>query len=139
MTDLGATFPSQGGAINTAGQVTGTGVNSTGDPYAFAYTDGTLIDLNTLIPSGSGWALNFGTDINEKGQITGHGLFEQQSHGFLLTPIFRVPSTKDDCKSVGWDNHVQANKPIGWQDLARADGSAFKNQGDCVSYVNTGK
>jgi probable HAF family extracellular repeat protein len=139
MTDLGAISPSQGNAINAAGQVTGSGVNSAGRPYAFIYSDGTLTDLNTLIPGGSGWSLDFGTDINDKGQITGHGIFAQQSHGFLLTPVFRVPRTKDDCKSGGWDNHVQANKPTGWQDLARADGSAFKNQGDCVSYVNTGK
>jgi hypothetical protein len=38
-----------------------------------------------------------------------------------------VPLSKDDCKDGGW------------RDLVRADGSAFKNQGDCVSYVNTGK
>jgi hypothetical protein len=27
----------------------------------------------------------------------------------------------------------------GWQNLTRADGSPFKNQGDCIQYVNTGK
>ncbi|HKP37939.1 MAG TPA: hypothetical protein VJT71_13865 [Pyrinomonadaceae bacterium] len=27
----------------------------------------------------------------------------------------------------------------GWQNLQRADGSTFKNQGDCIQYVNTGK
>jgi hypothetical protein len=27
----------------------------------------------------------------------------------------------------------------GWKDLERADGSSFKNQGDCIQYVNTGK
>lgn len=26
-----------------------------------------------------------------------------------------------------------------WASLSRADGSAFKNQGDCIQYVNTGK
>jgi hypothetical protein len=30
-------------------------------------------------------------------------------------------------------------KKGGWQSLSRADGTAFKNQGDCVSYMNTGK
>jgi hypothetical protein len=34
---------------------------------------------------------------------------------------------KDDCKSGGW------------KDLERADGSSFKNQGDCIQYMNTGK
>ena len=27
----------------------------------------------------------------------------------------------------------------GWQNVKRADGTSFKNQGDCVSYLNTGK
>lgn len=30
-------------------------------------------------------------------------------------------------------------KKGGWQSMSRADGTPFKNQGDCVSYVNTGK
>lgn len=30
-------------------------------------------------------------------------------------------------------------KKGGWQTMSRADGTPFKNQGDCVSYVNTGK
>jgi hypothetical protein len=36
-------------------------------------------------------------------------------------------SKKDECKKGGW------------ADLTRADGSSFKNQGDCIQYVNTGK
>lgn len=39
---------------------------------------------------------------------------------------YRVPLTKDDCKNGGWQN------------LTRADGSAFRNQGDCIQYVNNG-
>jgi len=38
-----------------------------------------------------------------------------------------VPTSKDQCKNDGW------------QTLFRADGSPFKNQGDCIQYVNTGK
>ena len=39
----------------------------------------------------------------------------------------KVPRTKDDCKLGGWTG------------LGRTDGTPFKNQGDCVSYVNTGR
>jgi len=39
----------------------------------------------------------------------------------------RRATNKDDCKNGGW------------MDLVREDGSAFKNQGDCVSYTNNGK
>jgi hypothetical protein len=38
-----------------------------------------------------------------------------------------VASNKDQCKSGGYSN------------VKRADGSSFKNQGDCIQYVNTGK
>jgi hypothetical protein len=37
------------------------------------------------------------------------------------------PSNANQCKNGGW------------QSLTRANGSAFKNQGDCIQYVNTGK
>lgn len=38
-----------------------------------------------------------------------------------------TPTSKDSCKKGGW------------QSVVRADGSSFKNQGDCIQYVNTGK
>ncbi len=40
---------------------------------------------------------------------------------------YKVATSKDDCKNGGW------------QTVTRADGSGFKNQGDCIQYVNTGK
>lgn len=40
---------------------------------------------------------------------------------------FEVPTDKDQCKNGGWQN------------LRRADGSSFRNQGDCIQYVNTGR
>jgi hypothetical protein len=39
----------------------------------------------------------------------------------------RVAASKNDCKNGGWKS------------VFRADGSAFKNQGDCIQYVNTGR
>ncbi len=35
--------------------------------------------------------------------------------------------TKNDCKNGGW------------KDLERTNGSSFKNQGDCIQFMNTGK
>jgi hypothetical protein len=40
---------------------------------------------------------------------------------------YEVATSRDDCKQGGW------------QELAREDGTAFTNQGDCIQYVNTGK
>jgi hypothetical protein len=39
----------------------------------------------------------------------------------------QVATSKDGCKNDGWKT------------LVRSDGSTFKNQGDCIQYVNTGK
>ena len=39
--------------------------------------------------------------------------------------LVQVPQTKDDCKNGGWKNFTDDK------------GNAFKNQGDCVSYVAT--
>jgi len=40
---------------------------------------------------------------------------------------FPVATSKDWCKQGGW------------MSLFREDGGVFKNQGDCIQYVNTGK
>lgn len=40
---------------------------------------------------------------------------------------YKIAADKDQCKGQGW------------QTVKRADGSSFKNQGDCVSYTNTGR
>jgi len=44
-----------------------------------------------------------------------------------LGQVEDVATNKDECKGGGWE------------DMTRADGSSFKNQGDCIQYVNTGK
>jgi hypothetical protein len=41
--------------------------------------------------------------------------------------IAMVATNKEECKDLGW------------RSLVRADLSPFKNQGDCIQYVNTGK
>jgi len=46
-----------------------------------------MIDLNTLIPAGSGWTLQVGTAMNDNGQITGYGIINGELHAFLLTPV----------------------------------------------------
>jgi hypothetical protein len=47
----------------------------------------------------------------------------------------------DVCATYDFEPFRSTNecKKGGWQTMRRADGSEFKNQGDCVSYVNTGK
>ncbi len=91
--DLG-TLPggtgSSAAGINNKDQVVGAADDENGNWVAMVYQNGTMTDLNSLIPSTSGWTLQGASGINDKGQIVGYGLDpnhpELQSSAFLLTP-----------------------------------------------------
>lgn len=76
MTDIGAPFSPTAfypTSINDHGVIVG---GST------IWRNGTLQDLNNLVPPGSGFTLTDATGINDKGQIVVNG----SGHAFLLTP-----------------------------------------------------
>ena len=76
MTDIGSISSE---AINDHGVIVGYG--------ALIYAGGTIQDLNTLIPPGSGFTLDNATAINDTGQVAANGYNAQgQEHAFLLTP-----------------------------------------------------
>ena len=74
-------------AVNAGGVVVGEASNDPAPGVAFIWRNGVITDLNSLIPSGSGWVLLRANGINDAGQIVGLGTIGGQSHGFLLTPI----------------------------------------------------
>ena len=80
---------------------------------------GTQTVTGVQLVTDSGWAVAGGnqTVLADNTQIN------------TTTYTYEVPQpqNKNDCKNGGW------------MDLARANGSTFKNQGDCVSYTNTGR
>jgi len=92
MTDLGSLGgDSTGLSINSSGQVTGfisLGPPPFGTQHGFLYVPGSpgMVDLNSLIPPGSGWELLRGVAINDAGQITGIGIINNQTHAFLMSP-----------------------------------------------------
>lgn len=66
------------------------------------------------------------------GGVGGVGVFRPDTNWAGYQPAarlttFAMPSSTHECKNGAWAN------------LVRADFSPFKNQGACVSYVNTGK
>ena len=99
MHDLGtidnASGYSVGYGINASGQIVGVSQGVFGDVRAFLYTpaDG-MVELNTLLPIGSGWGLDSANAINDAGQITGSGTkttcgpntCTSLTHAYVLTP-----------------------------------------------------
>jgi probable HAF family extracellular repeat protein len=68
-------------SINDAGQIVG----SLGSFGAWTWTKQTGVqDLNTLIPSNSGWELTGANGINQQGEIAGIGIYQGHAHGYLL-------------------------------------------------------
>jgi probable HAF family extracellular repeat protein len=101
MTDLGTLGGSSFAyGINDSGQIVGYSWPTNSDhPHAFLYWNGMMLDLNALIPGGTGWELLEAYGINNAGQIVGEGLWNGESHAFLLNPAvihaaFTLPVTR---------------------------------------------
>jgi probable HAF family extracellular repeat protein len=91
MRDLGALdgAGTEALGINDSGQVVGLSTGARG-VRAFLYdptATPVMQDLNDLIPGSSGWVLQVANEINDRGQILGHGTIHGETHDFLLTPV----------------------------------------------------
>lgn len=117
-TDLGLAGSSEtiAYAINNHGQIVGITFIA-GKQSAFIVQNTEILDLNDLIPSSFGWELTTAFDVNNQGQIVGYGLVNSKFRAYLLTPAIDA----SQCKSDAWMSF------------------GFKNQGQCVSYVSTGR
>lgn len=73
-------------AINDLGVIVGTSVTSNFEVHACIWRDGTITDLNTLIPAGTGWILANAHDIGNDGRIVGEGFFGGGIRPFVLIP-----------------------------------------------------
>lgn len=76
-----------GNHLNNKGQVVGHTEGKPERQSAFVWQNGTRTDLNSFLPDNSGWTLREAVSINDRGQIVGTGMYQGQSHAFLLTPV----------------------------------------------------
>jgi probable HAF family extracellular repeat protein len=100
MQDLGTLggngWSSHADAINSYQQIVGsswTWIDQNNErEHAFVTQFGTMVDLNGLIDSSSGWTLAEATGINDSGQIVGAGYNATgQYHGYMATPVPTAP------------------------------------------------
>lgn len=66
------------------------------------------------------------------GGIGGSGTFRRDLGWTGYSPAVRINTYEEATSVSGCSND-------GWRKLARSDASSFRNQGDCVSFVTTGK
>ncbi|MFC1578947.1 ExeM/NucH family extracellular endonuclease [Pseudomonadota bacterium] len=121
--------------------------------YVFAgqwgYLDHVLA-TNSLAAQATGvsvWHINADEvnllDYNDAIQDTGEWFFEAKPASTELYAPDPYRSSDHDPLVVGLNLGQPVDKGAceqkGWQSKVRADGSGFKNQGQCIRYVNTGK
>jgi uncharacterized membrane protein len=97
-TDLGAisgAVSTQATGINIAGQIVGTAIFpitsyhpfKPGKHVGFIHNNSALVDLNTMIPSNSGFTITDAVGINDSGQILCNATNTSgYEHAVLLTP-----------------------------------------------------
>jgi hypothetical protein len=94
------------------------------------------VEMRITTLSGSplhSWTLSDPTDIIGT-TVGGH------RYGWVVIQEFPILAIDNaGLLSINVAGGVAACKNDGWQQFTRADGSLFKNQGDCIQYVNTGK
>ncbi len=80
-------------SVNNSNQMVGSFIaRKNDDYYGYVYSEGNGAEaLDLLIPPHTGWRIEDGRDINNRGQITGSGFFtddpNRYARGFLLTPV----------------------------------------------------
>ncbi|GAB2881382.1 hypothetical protein GCM10027277_58070 [Pseudoduganella ginsengisoli] len=84
---LGSPFnDSVGYDINNWGEVVGTERRQTGGSTGYLFTDGHLLDLNTLVEGPGNWSITGARGINDRHQIAAWGCNGSGCQALLLTP-----------------------------------------------------
>jgi len=104
------------------------------NPIPSAPNRDTFVSWNTIVAANPNAVIIGGFGVNQgsgnPALTAAADILSIGSNGDCITydfEPFRVAATKDDCKNGGYNN------------VKDAQGNSFKNQGQCIQYVNTGK
>jgi probable HAF family extracellular repeat protein len=85
--------------INSKSQIVGVSWDCVNYLHAFLWENGSIVDLNTLVPQGSGVQLTWANGINDRGEITAFGMFPNgDNHAFLLIPCDKNQGDGEECE-----------------------------------------
>lgn len=139
--------------LNHLRQAVGTARDTNGQWQAFYYENGRGYNLNSLLPTDSGWNLVDARAINDQSQIVGVGRKDGQTRAFLLFPateigrrVFRPSGTLPTMPQVTMIQSDPGNNALNsffWSDndqklFATRPGAAWVNwhTGRYVTYTN---
>ena len=108
-------------ALNNLGQVVGQSEQADGAARAFLWQNGSLIDLNSLLPTNSGWQLDNARFINDAGRVVGTGVFNSQPQWYILdlgkanqAPVANAGTNQiADCSSIVTLDGTSSSDPDG--------------------------
>jgi len=74
--------------LNDLDQVVGASTRGDEVQVAFLWSNDQMVELDTLLPAGTGWRLTAAWDIDDNGAIVGEGVRpDGATRAFLLTPV----------------------------------------------------
>ena len=97
-----------------------------------------VLTVTMTISDANGLALNTWT-LSDLTDVIGTTVGGHRYGWFVIQEFPFLAIDNVNLLSVNEATTVAACKNGGWQSLTRTDGSIFKNQGDCIQYVNIGK
>lgn len=97
-----------------------------------------VLTVTMTISDANGVALNSWT-LSDPTDVIGTTVGGHRYGWFVIQEFPFLAIDNVNLLSVNEATTVAACKNGGWQSLTRTDGSIFRNQGDCIQYVNIGK